>query len=194
MRLFLGVSVGDDVRAAVARVRAGIEDRFQLLRAEPPRVVWVVPDALHLTLRFLGEQPDDLVPGVVEAVQMPFERPPFAITWHGLGAFPSARRPRAIWMGIKSGARELGQLEVEVAHRFGGLSPGEQADAATPFHPHLTVARVKTESHAVDWPAVLGAAAVGDVTSRVTHVSLFRSRGLTGGAGYEEIGRGRLGG
>lgn len=194
MRLFLAVSVGDDVRSAVGRVRAGIEGGFQRLRAEPPRLVWVAPAALHLTLRFLGEQPEDRVPGLVAAAQIPFACPPFSITWHGLGAFPSARRPRAIWLGVKSGARELGQLEVEVAQRFGGLSPGEAADAAPAFHPHLTVARVKTESRAVDWPAVLGAATVGDVTSRVTHVSLFRSRGLPGGTGYEEIGRGPLGG
>jgi 2'-5' RNA ligase len=194
MRLFIAVGVGDEVRSAVSRVRASIEAGFQQLRSEPPRLVWVAPLALHLTLRFLGEQPDDRVPAIVEAVQEPFPLAPFTITWHGIGAFPSPRRPRAIWLGIKAGAQQLGELEVEVARRLGGLAPGEAAEAARPFHPHLTLARVKTESRAVDWPAVLDATAVSDVTSRVGHVSLMRSRGLPGGAGYEEIGRGRLDG
>jgi 2'-5' RNA ligase len=97
-------------------------------------------------------------------------------------------------MGVRAGARELGQLEQEVARRFGRLHPGEDPGHAQPFHPHLTLARVKTESKAVDWPKLLEAAAFGEVSSHVGQVSLYRSRGLPGGEGYEEIGRGRLGG
>jgi RNA 2',3'-cyclic 3'-phosphodiesterase len=194
MRLFVAISVGDEVRAAASRVRAAIESSLQPLKTEPPRLVWVAPRALHVTLRFLGEQPDERVTGLVAAVQQPYALAPFSIRWHGLGAFPSPRRPRAIWMGVRSGARELGQLEVEIARRFGGLLAGEEPAHAEPFHPHLTLARVKTESKAVRWPEVLEAAAVGEVSSHVGHVLLYRSRGLPGGEGYEEIGRGRLGG
>jgi 2'-5' RNA ligase len=194
MRLFVAISVGDEVRAAVARVRAAIEESFQRLKAEPPRLVWVSPRGLHVTLRFLGEQSDDRVQALVEAVQQPYPFDPFSIRWHGVGAFPSTRRPRAIWLGVGRGARELGLVEQEVTRRLGGLLPGEEAGDAEPFHPHLTLARVKTEQKLVDWPAILEAAAVGDVSSRVGHVALYRSRGLPGGEGYEELGRGRLGG
>ena len=194
MRLFVAISVGDEVRAAAARVRSGIDGSLQHLKAEPPRIVWVAPQGLHLTLRFLGEQPDDRVAGLVEAVQEPFPFAPFEVIWHGLGAFPTPKHPRAIWLGVKAGARQLGQIEVEVSRRIGGLLPGEHPADAKPFHPHLTIARVKTEARGVDWSAILAAAAIRDVTSRVTHVSLFRSRGLPGGTGYEEIGSGRLDG
>jgi 2'-5' RNA ligase len=173
-------------------VRAAIDESFQKSKAEPPRLVWVSPRGLHVTLRFLGEQPDEKVPGLVEAVQEPYPFPPFSIEWHGVGAFPSPRRPRAIWIGVRSGARELGLLEMEVARRFGGLLAGEEPGAAQPFHPHLTLARVKTESRHVDWPRLLEAAPVGNASSHVGHVALYRSRGLPGGDGYEEIGRGRL--
>jgi 2'-5' RNA ligase len=175
-------------------VRAAIEGSLQQLKTEPPRLVWVAPRGLHVTLRFFGEQPDERVAGLVAAVQQPYAVAPFAIQWHGLGAFPSPRRPRAIWMGVRQGARELGQLEVEVARRFGRLLPGEEPGHAEPFHPHLTLARVKTESKAARWPEILEAAVVGEVYSQVGHVALYRSRGLPGGEGYEEIGRGQLGG
>jgi 2'-5' RNA ligase len=194
MRLFVAVVVGDEIRAAASRVRGAIDGALQQLKAEPPRLVWVPPAGLHVTLRFLGEQPDDEVSRLVEIVQEPYALAPFSVQWHGLGAFPSPRRPRAIWMGVRAGAREIGQLEQEVARRFGSLHPGENPGHAQPFHPHLTLARVKTESRAVDWPKVLEAAAIGDVSSHVSHVSLYRSRGLPGGEGYEEIGRGRLDG
>lgn len=194
MRLFVAVSVGDEVRTSVARARASIEHALQQLKADPPRLVWAAPRGLHLTLRFLGEQPDDRVPDLVEAGRQPYPVPPFTIAWHGLGAFPSPRHPRAIWLGVRAGARELGRLEAEVARRFGGLIAGETATEARPFHPHLTVARVKTDSRAVAWPEVLSAAAVADVYSPVGHVALYRSRGLPGGEGYEEIARGPLDG
>jgi 2'-5' RNA ligase len=192
MRLFVAVTVGDEMRSAVSAARRTIETQLTGLGGQPPRVVWVAPSALHVTLRFLGEQPDERVPAIVEAVQEPFGMAPFQVTWQGLGAFPSPRRPRAIWVSVKRGAHELGLLEAELAGRFGTLLPGERPEEAAPFHPHLTIARVKTEGPGVGWPAVLEAAALGEVHSRVDHVSLLRSQGLPGGVGYEEIGRGRL--
>lgn len=194
MRLFVAVSVGEEVRAAAARAHAVIEGALQQLRGPVPRLVWVLPPSLHLTLKFLGEQPDARVPGFLEAIQDPYPVAPFTVTWRGLGAFPSRRRPRVLWLGVTDGAGELGQLEVEVARRCGTLMPGEATEDAKPFHPHLTLARLKVEGAAVDWPRLLEAGDVGGVTSVVEHVSLFRSRGLPGGAGYEEIGRGRLDG
>ena len=194
MRLFVAVSVGDEVRAAAARARAIIDGGLQHVRGPAPRLVWVLPQGLHLTLAFLGEQPDDRVPGLVEAIQEPYRLPPFAVTWRGLGAFPSRRRPRVLWLGLTAGAPELGHLEAEIAQRCGASMPGESAADAKPFHPHLTLARLKTENAEVDWPRLLEAADVGEVTSTVQHVTLYRSHGLPGGAGYEEIGRGRLDG
>ena len=180
------------MRAAVTAARRTIDLRLAELGGQPPRLLWVAPTSLHVTLRFLGEQADDRVPAIVEAVQEPFDLAPFQVTWKGLGAFPAARRPRAIWVGVTRGATELGLLEAELARRFGALLPGERPDHAGAFHPHLTIARVKTERPGVDWAAVLGAAAIAEVHSRVDHVSLLRSQGLPGGVGYQEIGRGRL--
>ena len=194
MRLFVAVSVGDEVRIAVDQARSRIEAGLHKLRAEPPRLLWVAPHGLHLTVRFLGEQPDSQAAALVAALEQPFELEPFTVRWLGLGAFPSPRQPRALWLGVTDGARELGELEREVSRRVGPLLPGEDAADAKPFHPHLTIARVKTDSKLVKWPALLEDAAVGGVTSRVTHVTLYRSHGLPGGAGYEELCRGRLGG
>jgi 2'-5' RNA ligase len=194
MRLFVAIAVGDQVRAAAARARARIETALRQLRSEPPHIVWVAPTSLHLTLRFLGEQPDARLPTLAAAIEAPLAIVPFAVTWRGLGVFPSPRQPRVIWLGLIEGARELGQVEREVSRRIGGLLPGEDATEAKPFHPHLTLARVKTESREVSWPSILADAAVDDVSSPVTHVSLYRSRGLPGGAGYEELCRGHLAG
>jgi RNA 2',3'-cyclic 3'-phosphodiesterase len=186
--------VGGAVRAVAARARARIDAGLQQRRGEPPRLVWVAPQALHLTLQFLGEQPEARAAELVAAIEAPFRLSPFTVTWHGLGAFPSPRHPRAIWLGVAAGAGRLGELEREVASRAGRLLSGEALTDARPFHPHLTLARVKTEARGVNWPSLLADAAVSEVSSPVTHVTLFRSRGLPGGAGYEELGRGSLDG
>ncbi|MDH4063507.1 MAG: RNA 2',3'-cyclic phosphodiesterase [Acidobacteriota bacterium] len=194
MRLFVAVGVGEALGRAALAVRRSVESQCSQLAMAPPRIVWVLPASLHLTLRFLGEQPEERVPALVALVAKPFDAAPFTIAWHGLGAFPSTRRPRALWLGVRRGARELGWLESELAGRLGALLPGENADQAPPLHPHLTIARIKTDHSHLDWPAILNAATPSDVESPVDRVSLMRSRGLPGGQGYEEIAHGWLGG
>lgn len=192
MRLFVGVRAGDDVRTAVAAVRASIDASLQRLQQAPPRVLWTVPQGLHLTLRFLGEVPDARVAAIANAIAEPFAEPPFAVRWHGLGAFPSVRRPRAIWLGVGDGAAGLARLEHEVARRIGGLAPGEASAPAAAFHPHLTLARVKVDAPGVHWPGILESAPRVEASSPIDRVVLFRSRGLPGGAGYEELAQGPL--
>jgi RNA 2',3'-cyclic 3'-phosphodiesterase len=192
MRLFVAIDVGDELRTAVAASRRIIDAQLSRVIGEAPRVVWMQPTALHATLRFIGETPEAEVPGLVEAVQEPFAIEPFTISWRGLAAFPSTRRPKALWVGVDQGAAPLGQVEAELARRLGRLPAGERPEQAPPFHPHVTIGRVKTDHAHLDWPALLEAATLGPCTGRITHVSLIRSRGMAGGAGYEEIGRGRL--
>lgn len=192
MRLFAAVDVGDEVRTVAAAARHLIEARLSRIHEHAPRIVWVKPEGLHLTLRFFGEQPDDRVPDIVSGIERPFDQPPFAVEWRGLGAYPSPRQPRALWIGVTSGADGLGRLEAEIARRFDRMfDAGEPARA---FHPHLTLGRVKVPGKPLDWPEILEEAGVRAVRSTVNRVTLYRSRGLPGGAGYEALAKGWLNG
>ena len=146
------------------------------------------PAALHVTLAFLGEVPDPAVAAICEAVAAPYPMPPFTVRWHGLGAFPSPRRPRALWIGVADGARELAALEQAVASRLGRAAAGDEGPA---FRPHVTIGRVKTE----------GATCHGRRPWRQPTWMACRSGsprvgvpepGSAGGEGYEEIARGAL--
>ena len=118
--------------------------------------------------------------------------PPFAVEWRGLGAFPSPRQPRALWIGITRGADGLGRLEAEIARRFDRLA--DDSEPVRPFHPHLTLGRIKVPGRPLDWPEILEEAQVKAVRSTVSFVTLYRSRGLPGGAGYEALAKGWLNG
>ncbi len=101
----------------------------------------VAPQNLHLTLRFVGEQPKPLVDKMCEFLStLRFE--PFEVEFRGMGAFPSLRRINVIWVGVGEGAEKL----AEIAKRIDdfvvkklGIKPDPKG-----FSPHLTLARVKT--------------------------------------------------
>lgn len=168
-RLFIAIDVGDAVRAEVTRVIAQLGGKLEAVKT-PPKVTWVKPAALHMTLRFLGETEDAEAARVVEALTPPIAVAPFDVEWRGLGAFPSQRHPRALWMGVVRGAAQLGAVEAEVAQRLGTVDP-----EARPFLPHLTIGRIKMAGQGVDWPKVLKAVEVRGVISRAERVTLYRS-------------------
>lgn len=104
-------------------------------------VRWVNAAGLHLTLKFLGDTPDDKVPVIADDLKLVCAKfPPIRLKLRGLGSFPPGRRPpRVIWVGIESQPILVSlQREVESAVvRF-----GFEREARS-FQPHLTLGRVK---------------------------------------------------
>jgi 2'-5' RNA ligase len=100
----------------------------------------VEPENIHVTLRFLGEIPEGLVSDVARALDG-LSAKPFKLTLKGLGAFPSALKPRVVWVGVSEGAAELAELhsQVESLIRPLGFRPERE-----PFVSHVTLARVKS--------------------------------------------------
>jgi 2'-5' RNA ligase len=133
MRLFVAVNLADDVRQ-------GIWTATEPLRRAGLPVKWVEPDDIHLTLKFLGEQSEDIVPALSESVRDVARRHrQFAMHLGEIGAFPNFRRARVVWMGIHRDPRlELLHHDVELACETHGLELDGRA-----FRPHLTLARVK---------------------------------------------------
>lgn len=133
VRLFLAINFAPEVRRAVAEAAAP-------LRMLAPDLSWVREPQLHLTVKFLGEQPDDMAPRVAEAMRTVGARNRVVdAEIGGIGAFPNFRRPRVVWIGVTPEPKlELIHHDVESACE----SLGVPLDGK-PFRPHLTLARVK---------------------------------------------------
>lgn len=134
-RLFVALAPGE------AAVRALTEAQAALRRAVPEGVRWVDPAAAHLTLRFLGNVPEDRLEHARAALAgAAGSGPAFHLRTGGLGAFPSPHRPSVLWLGIGGELDGLSGLEGAVARRFDALG-----DARPPrrFVPHLTLGRVR---------------------------------------------------
>lgn len=134
MRLFLAINIPTDVRLEIHAASAG-------LRAQEPTIAWIAEPLLHLTLKFLGETPNERFDDVCAAVaNVAGRHREFLLRFGGIGAFPNFRRARVVWMGIEQEARlELLHHDVEVACDALGFEI-----EGRPFRPHLTLARLKT--------------------------------------------------
>lgn len=181
IRVFVAVDVGDVVRREVTRVISTLTGKLEAVKT-PPKVVWVKPAALHVTIKFIGEVDETAVARLQEVLFRPIALAPFDIEWRGIGAFPSNRHPRALWLGVMSGAGQLAQIESEISGRIAGDAAVELEDRA--LLPHLTLGRIKMAGAGVDWPKLLQSVEVKRATSRVDRVTLYRSELSRGGPHY----------
>ena len=183
MRVFVAVDVGDAVRREAARVVSALQMKLEAART-PPKVVWVKPAALHVTIRFLGDvEPEDLE-RILPLLAPPVAIAPFDVQWRGIGTFPNNRHPRALWLGVISGAAQLAEIEAEISTRLTGAAVALDDRALLP---HLTLGRVKMAGAGIDWPKILQAAEVRNAVSRIDRVTLYRSRLSQDGPNYTEL-------
>jgi len=133
MRLFLAVELERTLRRALREATAP-------LRAVAPDAGWVAEDRLHLTLKFLGEQPETLVSPLTDAMtEIAARYWPVPMRLRGVGGFPNLRRPHVVWIGIEPTPKlELLHHDVE----DGCAKLGVEIDGK-PFRPHLTIGRLR---------------------------------------------------
>jgi 2'-5' RNA ligase len=161
IRAFIAIDLPAGVKQALGKV---IEE----LSAQAPRgsVRWVKPGQMHLTLCFLGDTALAKLPDVQKALDHVIGRyRPFTLHLGRTGCFPNCRQPRVIWVGLEEQAvgrlRHLGYLGASPETQAEGLELGDSMLARLkreldkvlrplgwepekrPFHPHLTLGRVK---------------------------------------------------
>ncbi len=134
VRAFLALELPDSVRGALE------EGLASLRRAAGPDVKWTAPHNAHLTLHFFGSESRERllsVSGALRAARLP---PAYPAQLGALGAFPSLENPKIVWIGLETGHKETLSLQSAVATVLEKL--GFVLDAR-PFHPHVTLGRVR---------------------------------------------------
>jgi RNA 2',3'-cyclic 3'-phosphodiesterase len=183
MRVFVAVDIGDAVRREAARVMAVLQSKLEAAKT-PPKVTWVKPAALHVTIRFLGEIESGEVERIAPLLAPPIRVAPFDVRWRGIGTFPNNRHPRALWLGVINGAAQLAAIEAEISRRLTGAAVPLEDRALLP---HLTLGRVKMAGAGIDWPKLLQSAEVRHATSHIDRVTLYQSRLTQYAPNYTEL-------
>ncbi|MDP2327403.1 MAG: RNA 2',3'-cyclic phosphodiesterase [Dehalococcoidia bacterium] len=152
MRLFVAIEAPAEWRRALAEARRALpEPVARSLR-------FVEPYLAHVTLRFIGEVPDEHAP---EVLRNALERAiaPFEIPLHlgRAGTFGAPARTSVAWLGVEGDLEALRALATRL---------GEAVDAALgiegdgrPLSPHLTLARVRPQATPEECRAVAAAVA-----------------------------------
>ena len=143
----------------------------------------VEPENLHITLHFLGNIPEDSIDTLREIItNCCSDTTPFTVHLKGVGAFPSIKYPRVIWIGITD-SNNIKQivdcLRTELSKH--GFRKEEK-----PFHAHVTIARVKRYSSQLKKQLQnLKEHTFGEIN--VAHIKLKKSTLTPRGPIYEDI-------
>lgn len=173
MRAFLAIPMPDPVRHALEAVQEAVPV------GRPSD-----PDQLHLTLAFLGEQPDELIESAHHALET-LRHPSFDLQLRGLGTFGD-RQPASLWAGVAD-PRPVRALRDRLLPLLHGA--GIVLDRAR-FRPHVTLARFpRTAGPEHERLARFLARWEGFPSPpfRIGSFGLYRSTLLRSGAVHEEL-------
>jgi 2'-5' RNA ligase len=129
MRIFVALDIDDAIRQRIQRFMEGVN-------GFAPDARWVRPESLHVTLKFIGEKPQDAVEKIKQALSS-VRAEEVAMNFRGYGFFPTAKAARVFWVGIESGPQPPALAHtIDQTLKALGIAQEEH-----PFTPHLTLAR-----------------------------------------------------
>jgi len=179
MRIFIALDIPEEIRKRISRYA-------QRLRPLAPDSRWSRPEALHVTLKFVGSADGAKVEEMKQALRE-ISVPPFEIHFDGVGFFPGEKSPRVFWAGVES-TEALPALasSIDTALEQIGI-PRE----SKPWRPHLTLARAgapgKTNRAFQQLPGKLTAEIPRFGTMTAQEFFLYNSEPTPGGSSYTKL-------
>jgi 2'-5' RNA ligase len=191
MRIFIALDIDDAIRERIQRFMEGV-------RGFAPDARWVRPESLHVTLKFIGEEPAQTVEEIKRRLTT-VQSESFDLTFRAYGFFPTVKSARVFWIGIESGP-QLTSLAKKIEDATAALGiPKEDRE----FSAHLTLARGGGRSGAPGWRkgdaanknfqvlqgklSALPAPEFGTMTAR--EFFLYESKVMRGGSQYTKLAR-----
>lgn len=130
-----GIMEAPNVKSALVKIKKNMQSSEVDMK-------WVKPDMFHITLYFLGDTEDNRIIAARKIVdQVGKKHAPVEIELKGVGAFPSEREARVLWMGLGT-TKELRSVQEDLADQF--KSAGFPVDTHD-FVAHLSIARLRNK-------------------------------------------------
>jgi 2'-5' RNA ligase len=133
MRFFIALEIPDTSKDDLERVQSKLQELIPEFR--PSKL-----DKLHLTIAFVGDEPEDLKEPLVkilnEAVK---EVPSFTVTPAYLDGFPDLHQARVLWIGVKGDIDKLFLIRHRVKD---GLKQLKLNVDERRFVPHIALGKI----------------------------------------------------
>lgn len=178
IRTFIALEIPQDIKAYLGEIISGLKHKNRGIK-------WVQPEGLHITLKFLGNIDETIIPSLsreLDAVAVSF--PEACVSLSRLGAFPDTRRPRVIWAGLGGDTAILADIaeKTDIVCTSFGMEPEKR-----PFRAHITIGRLKI-------PTVVDLAQeIREKDFTINHLILYKSELTPSGARYSVLQRSVLG-
>lgn len=189
-RLFLAVDLSIQVVERLVMLQDAMATR---LRDRPDvEVRWVDAPLIHVTLKYLGEAPDTMVPELTRKLEA-LVRPlfPFEVQCRGFGAGPEPGRARLLHTELDhNGAEVMGLLRQAIERDLDAIGfPAERR----PYHPRITLGRLRAP-RAVDLATLVDEFAEIHIgSSYIRDIALFEAELTRNGPVYRVLNRFPLG-
>jgi 2'-5' RNA ligase len=190
VRAFIAIELSETIQSSIKHFQHQLQST--LIKAP---IRWVPVQNIHLTLKFLGDIRSEMIKPLLRSLEQVTEGiPVFDFVIRELGCFPSCKRPRVLWLGVEQADGHLIRLQKRIDET---LLQMDFESERRPFHPHLTLGRIKRSvrpdqlislAHQLE-DVDLYAGSVGSVKQ----VHLIQSRLSSSGAEYSHLGSATLG-
>lgn len=178
IRSFIALELSDEAREELARIETSLKEA-------DADVKWVRPEAIHLTLKFLGYIPEEKISKIGEALnRLASSTKPFDITLSEIGTFPRWSQPRVLWVGLGEGDEMVKSLAQEVEE---AMAPQGFEKEKRPFSAHLTLGRVKSPKNKNKLEEIASLIKVKPSRTHIEKVVLFQSHLSPEGAAYTQL-------
>ena len=170
-------------------VRKKLKEHSEHLRESVPdaRASWSREENLHLTLKFLGETPVSQIETLSQAAKRAASKAiPFELIVTGAGVFPPRGQPRVLWIGIEDTSGQLGKLQQALEDE---CDKEGFAREPRPFHPHLTIARLRRPQGSRQLAALHEEMGFEAETVRASALAVVRSELRSEGSRHTVISR-----
>ncbi|GAA3402338.1 RNA 2',3'-cyclic phosphodiesterase [Paenibacillus hodogayensis] len=133
-RLFVALPIPTDRQANIEAEMTALKRNSQFAFKK-----WVHPADLHITLKFIGDVPDEAASLIEAALERVAARStPFPLRLLGAGTFGLTPSPKVLWIGVGGKQEPLRSLQSDVEQELSALG---YAPEQRPYAPHITVAR-----------------------------------------------------
>lgn len=167
MRFFVALEVPDQNRIQLHNVQQKIKEIV-------PQARLTDNNKLHLTLAFIGEQPEELKEKLVESISKVANGiPQFEVTPAYIDGFPTIHNPHTLWVGVKGDVDKLIILGERLKDQLKNLNlPVDQRR----FIPHIAIAKlVDTRVNDITEVSLEKIMAQHFEPIKVTQIKLFES-------------------
>lgn len=179
LRFFIAIETPPEIKAQIG-------DIISQLQTAGADVRWEMQEKLHITLKFLGDTPEELLPQIVLLLEGVAQKTPaFAIRYSGLGCFPHKHDPRIVWVGVDDAVVATVQhLAALIDTELASIGIEKKEDF---FHPHITIGRVKSRKNPGSLLRTMQSITFESQPTTITEILIIKSELRPSGSIYQLV-------